>query len=126
MTDERAAELRQHRAELAQRFASNARDTKAQALADGATSWIPFTSKDGRYKGFCVPSSQDGKYYTVTIDDCDCPDAQRHTTTCKHRRALRLVLERQGILAEFMPAAVTEGDAAFWARLGVLPTTRED
>lgn len=152
MTPERAALLRQQRRELHARFAAqrhpgrtviraatvpivytvtvnrtaNPRDAKARVLAESFSSWIPFTSKDGRTRGYGIPSSTAGKYYVVTLDDCDCPDSQRHSLTCKHRRALQLVLEQQGTTADFIPTPAAPLD---WARFSDNPrfprTTRE-
>lgn len=156
MTPERTALLRQQRQERRARFVAqrhpgrtviraatvpivypvtvnrtaNPRDAKARALALTFASWVPFTSKDGRTRGYGIPSSTAGKFYAVTLDDCDCPDSARKSLTCKHRRALQLVLEQQGRTAEFVPTPATEDRAwleQFLATNARFPrTTRED
>lgn len=126
MTTAESAALREARQERTAKFASSLRDQKAAKLAEGASSWIPFTSKDGRYRGFGIPSSTAGKYYTVTLDDCDCPDARRGPITCKHRRALRLVLEQRGLTADYIPTPppLPPADDKFWSR--IIRAERED
>lgn len=118
MSPERVEALRRERALTSAKFAAKARDNKAEQLTKTAASWAPFVSKDGRTKGFAIPAgSVPGRFYLVTLDDCDCADARRQTSACKHRRALRIVLEQRGLLGAYIPTpAPLPIDDKFWAR----------
>lgn len=106
------------------------RADKAEALVARFAEWILIRSKDGHSKGYAIPSSTPGKYYTVTLDGCDCPDAARQTQLCKHRRALNLALDRRGLTADFIPTPRPEDRAWLAQFLAASPrfprTTRED
>ena len=66
------------------------RSIKAVEIAAGAGQWLKCRTTDGMKAYGIVSSCQPGRFYLVTAEYCDCPDAQRHAAPCKHQLAVKL------------------------------------
>lgn len=88
---------------------TTSRAQRALALAAGAAQWER-TGTDG----FRVPSSQPGRFYITTPNNCECKDWVSHTyerEACKHILAVRAYLSATGetfTIEEPMTTATTE------------------